>query len=130
MSGRDVRALDKTAGLSLSRRIPYVLDRMDCEYQDQYQEIKLKLVPSEYWRRQCRAAFQFARIGTKLVDDMAAETGGSDYPIPTAIGLRLMQPIETLLTEPPRSSVTFAPVGVAAVGPLQAAFDEPVFSDA
>jgi len=43
---------------------------------------------------------------------------GSDYPIPTAIGLRLMQPIETLLTEPPRSSVTFAPVGVAAVGPF------------
>src|SRR5437016_745374 len=31
--------------------------------------VKLKLVPSEYWRRQCRAAFQFARIGTKLIDD-------------------------------------------------------------
>ena len=116
MRGRDVRALTKTAGLSLSRRIPRVLDRMDCEYQDQYHEIKLKLVPSEYWRRQCRAAFQFARIGTKLIDDVGIETlmWGSDYPIPTAIGLRLMQPIETLWTAPPRSSVTFAPVGVAA----------------
>ena len=115
------RAVERAVRRSVGRRIPYVLDRMVYEYQDQYHEIKLKLVPSEYWRRQCRAAFQFARIGTKLVDDMAAETltGGSDYPIPTAIGLRLMQPIETLLTEPPRSSVTFAPVSAAAVGPLQ-----------
>src|SRR5260370_12682090 len=35
--------------------IPYVLDRMDFEVQDQDQDLKLKLLPSEYWRRQCRA---------------------------------------------------------------------------
>ena len=64
--------------------IPYVLDRMDYEYQDQYREIKLKLLPSEYWRRQCRATFQFDRIGTKLIEDMGVETlmWGSDYPAP------------------------------------------------
>ncbi len=52
--------------------IPYVLDRMDYEYQDQYRDIKLKLLPSEYWRRQCRATFQFDRVGT-------------DYPHPDGI---------------------------------------------
>jgi uncharacterized protein len=67
--------------------IPYVLDRMDYEYQDQYREIKLKLLPSEYWRRQCRATFQFDRIGTKLIEDMGVETlmWGSDYPHPDGI---------------------------------------------
>jgi predicted TIM-barrel fold metal-dependent hydrolase len=38
--------------------------------------------PSDYWRRQCKATFQFDRIGTKLIDDMGVETlmWGSDYP--------------------------------------------------
>jgi len=67
--------------------IPYLLDRMDYEYQDQYRDLKLKLLPSEYWRRQCKATFQFDRIGTKLVDDMGVETlmWGSDYPHPDGI---------------------------------------------
>ena len=30
--------------------IPYVIDRMDFEYKDQYQDLKLKKLPSEYWR--------------------------------------------------------------------------------
>ena len=64
--------------------IPYVLDRMDFEYKDQYQDLKLKLLPSEYWRRQCKATFQYDRIGTKLIEDMGVETlmWGSDYPHP------------------------------------------------
>ena len=67
--------------------IPYVIDRMDNEYQDQYRDIKMKLLPSEYWRRQCRATFQFDRIGTKLIEDMGVETlmWGSDYPHPDGI---------------------------------------------
>ena len=38
--------------------------------------------PSDYWRRQCKATFQFDRIGTKLIDDMGVETlmWGFDYP--------------------------------------------------
>ena len=42
----------------------------------------MKLKPSEYWRRQCKATFQFDPIGTKLVDDIGVETlmWGSDYP--------------------------------------------------
>jgi predicted TIM-barrel fold metal-dependent hydrolase len=67
--------------------IPYVLDRMDYEYQDQYREIKFKMLPSEYWRRQCKATFQFDRVGTKLIDDMGVETlmWGSDYPHPDGV---------------------------------------------
>ena len=67
--------------------LPYLIDRMDNEYLDQYRDIKLKLLPSEYWRRQCRATFQYDRIGTKLIEDMGVETlmWGSDYPHPDGI---------------------------------------------
>jgi predicted TIM-barrel fold metal-dependent hydrolase len=67
--------------------IPYVLDRMDFEYQDQYRDLKLKLLPSEYWRRQCKATFQFDRVGTKLIEEMGIETlmWGSDYPHPDGV---------------------------------------------
>jgi uncharacterized protein len=67
--------------------IPYVLDRMDFEYQDQYRDLKLKLLPSEYWRRQCKATFQYDRVGTKLIEEMGIETlmWGSDYPHPDGV---------------------------------------------
>lgn len=67
--------------------IPYVLDRMDFEYQDQYRDLKLKMLPSEYWRRQCKATFQYDRVGTKLIEDMGVETlmWGSDYPHPDGV---------------------------------------------
>ena len=67
--------------------LPYLIDRMDNEYLDQYRDIKMKLLPSEYWRRQCRATFQYDPIGAKLVDDIGVETvmWGSDYPHPDGI---------------------------------------------
>src|SRR2546429_199551 len=67
--------------------IPYVIDRMDFEYKDQYQDLKLKKLPSEYWRNQCRATFQYDRIGTKLIEDMGVETlmWGSDFPHPDGV---------------------------------------------
>src|SRR6478752_8992694 len=62
--------------------IPYALDRMDFEWEDRFTDLGLKMKPSDYWRRQCKATFQFDRIGTKLIDDMGAESlmWGSDYP--------------------------------------------------
>jgi predicted TIM-barrel fold metal-dependent hydrolase len=63
--------------------IPYVLDRMDYEYEDRFQgRLPLKMTPSEYWHRQCHATFQNDRIGTKLLDDLGVENvmWGSDYP--------------------------------------------------
>jgi predicted TIM-barrel fold metal-dependent hydrolase len=61
--------------------LPYALDRMDFEYEDRFRDL-MKMKPSEYWRRQCKATFQFDPIGTKLVDDIGVETlmWGSDYP--------------------------------------------------
>src|SRR4030095_15588614 len=68
--------------------IPYVLDRMTFEYEDQYKALPLKLKPSEYGRRQCKATFQYDRVGTKLIDEMGLETlmWGSDYPHPDCVG--------------------------------------------
>ena len=62
--------------------LPYVLERMDFEWEDRFTDLGLKMKPSDYWRRQCKATFQFDRIGTKLIDDMGVETlmWGSDYP--------------------------------------------------
>jgi len=62
--------------------IPYVLNRMDAEWEDQFKELDLKMPPSEYWHRQCYATYQTDPIGTKLVDDIGVETvmWGSDYP--------------------------------------------------
>jgi predicted TIM-barrel fold metal-dependent hydrolase len=62
--------------------VPYALDRMDFEWEDRFHDLGLTMKPSDYWRRQCKATFQFDRIGTKLIDDMGVETlmWGSDYP--------------------------------------------------
>jgi predicted TIM-barrel fold metal-dependent hydrolase len=66
--------------------IPYALDRMDFEFEDRFRDL-MKLRPSEYWRRQCRATFQFDRIGPKLIEEMGVETlmWGSDYPHPDGV---------------------------------------------
>jgi predicted TIM-barrel fold metal-dependent hydrolase len=62
--------------------IPYALDRMDFEWEDRFRDLDLKMKPSDYWRRQCKATFQFDRIGGKLIDEMGVESimWGSDYP--------------------------------------------------
>lgn len=62
--------------------IPYALDRMDFEWEDRFTDLGLKMKPSDYWRRQCKATFQYDRIGTKLIEEMGAESlmWGSDYP--------------------------------------------------
>jgi predicted TIM-barrel fold metal-dependent hydrolase len=59
----------------------YALHRMDFEFEDRFRDL-MKLKPSEYWRRQCKATFQFDPISTKLIDDIGVETmmWGSDYP--------------------------------------------------
>jgi predicted TIM-barrel fold metal-dependent hydrolase len=66
--------------------IPYALDRMDFEWEDRFRDL-IKMKPSDYWRRQCKATFQFDPIGTKLIDDMGVETlmWGSDYPHPDGV---------------------------------------------
>ncbi|MEJ0069061.1 MAG: amidohydrolase family protein [Pseudomonadota bacterium] len=67
--------------------IPYVLDHMDLEWEDQYQDLDLTMKPSEYWRRQCYATYQSDRIGVKLIDELGEDNvmWGSDFPHPDGI---------------------------------------------
>ena len=62
--------------------LPYALDRMDFEWEDRFRDLGLRMKPSDYWRRQCKATFQFDRIGTQLIDEIGEDTlmWGSDYP--------------------------------------------------
>ena len=64
--------------------LPYALDRMDFEWEDRFHDLGLTMRPSEYWKRQCKATFQFDTIGTlpRLIEVMGVETlmWGSDYP--------------------------------------------------
>jgi predicted TIM-barrel fold metal-dependent hydrolase len=67
--------------------IPYVLSRMDAEWEDQFKDLELTMAPSDYWRRQCWATYQTDPIGIKLIDDLGADRimWGSDFPHPDGI---------------------------------------------
>jgi predicted TIM-barrel fold metal-dependent hydrolase len=67
--------------------IPYVLQRMDAEWEDQFKDLELKMPPSQYWRRQCRATFQTDPVGLKLLDELGVENvmWGSDFPHPDGV---------------------------------------------
>jgi predicted TIM-barrel fold metal-dependent hydrolase len=67
--------------------IPYVLWRMDAEWEDQFKDLSLKMPPSDYWRRQCFATYQTDPIGVKLLDELGADRvmWGSDFPHPDGI---------------------------------------------
>jgi predicted TIM-barrel fold metal-dependent hydrolase len=67
--------------------IPYVLQRMDAEWEDQFKDLALTLPPSQYWRQRCKATFQTDPIGIKLLDDIGVENAmwGSDFPHPDGI---------------------------------------------
>ena len=67
--------------------IPYVLEHMDLEWEDQFQDLSLTMKPSDYWRRQCAATYQTDRIGIKLLDELGVENvmWGSDFPHPDGI---------------------------------------------
>ena len=67
--------------------IPYVLNRMDAEWEDQFKDLELTMAPSDYWRRQCWATYQTDPIGVKLIDELGADRimWGSDFPHPDGI---------------------------------------------
>jgi predicted TIM-barrel fold metal-dependent hydrolase len=55
---------------------------MDFEWEDRFRDLGLRMKPSDYWRRQCKATFQFDRIGTQMIHEIGEDTlmWGSDYP--------------------------------------------------
>lgn len=67
--------------------IPYVLQHMDLEWEDQFKDLELKMKPSDYWRRQCYATYQTDPIGIKLLDDLGEDNvmWGNDFPHPDGI---------------------------------------------
>jgi predicted TIM-barrel fold metal-dependent hydrolase len=67
--------------------IPYILDRMDAEWEDQFRGLDLKMKPSQYWYRQCYATYQSDPIGVKLIDELGADNimWGSDFPHPDGV---------------------------------------------
>jgi predicted TIM-barrel fold metal-dependent hydrolase len=67
--------------------IPYVLWRMDAEWEDQFKDLALTMPPSEYWKRQCWATYQTDPIGIKLLDDIGVDRvmWGSDFPHPDGV---------------------------------------------
>ena len=67
--------------------IPYVLEHMDLEWEDQFKDLELKMKPSDYWRRQCKATYQTDRVGIKLLDDIGVDNvmWGSDFPHPDGV---------------------------------------------
>jgi len=67
--------------------IPYVLDHMDLEWEDQFKDLTLKMKPSEYWRRQCLATYQSDPVGIRLLDLLGEDNvmWGSDFPHPDGV---------------------------------------------
>ncbi|HKV53880.1 MAG TPA: amidohydrolase family protein [Candidatus Binataceae bacterium] len=67
--------------------IPYILDHMDLEWEDQFKDLDLKMKPSDYWHRQCYATYQSDRIGIKMLDEIGEDNimWGSDFPHPDGI---------------------------------------------
>ena len=67
--------------------IPYLLDRMDMEWEEQFKDLDLTMKPSDYWHRQCKATYQSDPIGLKLLEELGPDNvmWGSDYPHPDGI---------------------------------------------
>lgn len=67
--------------------IPYVLQHMDLEWEDQFQDLDLKMKPSEYWHRQFYATYQTDPVGIELLHHLGEDNvmWGSDYPHPDGI---------------------------------------------
>jgi len=67
--------------------IPYVLEHMDLEWEEQFKDLTITMKPSEYWHRQCRATYQSDNVGLKLIDELGEDNvmWGSDFPHPDGV---------------------------------------------
>ncbi|MGQ4807016.1 hypothetical protein NKDENANG_00354 [Candidatus Entotheonellaceae bacterium PAL068K] len=68
--------------------IPYILERMDYEWDDQFKsELDLTRKPSDYWYRQCKATFQYDEVGVALLDRLGEDCimWGNDFPHPDGL---------------------------------------------
>lgn len=68
--------------------IPYILDRMDYEWDDQFKsDLDLTMQPSDYWYRQCKATFQYDEVGILLLEKLGEDCimWGNDFPHPDGV---------------------------------------------
>jgi uncharacterized protein len=67
--------------------LPYILDRMDEEYEDRYYQLNLSMKPSELWRRQGFSTYQREPSLGVMIPLIGEDTimWGSDYPHPDGI---------------------------------------------
>jgi predicted TIM-barrel fold metal-dependent hydrolase len=67
--------------------LPYVLSRMDEEYEDQFRHLPLTMKPSEYWHRQGYTTFQHEPNVAALVHMVGEDNimWGADYPHPDGV---------------------------------------------
>lgn len=68
--------------------IPYMLERMDLNWEDQYRSrLTLTKKPSEYWAAQCYATYQVEKFGSRVIEDIGADNvmWASDFPHPDGI---------------------------------------------
>jgi predicted TIM-barrel fold metal-dependent hydrolase len=86
--------------------IPYLLDHMDLEWEDQFKDLDLTMKPSDYWHRQCYATYQSDRIGIKLLDELGEDNimWGSDFPHPDGVWPDSQEYIERELGHLPEAS--------------------------
>lgn len=67
--------------------LPYVLNRMDEEYDDRYYQLNLSMQPSEFWRRQGYSTYQREPSLPAMISLIGEDNimWGSDYPHPDGI---------------------------------------------
>jgi predicted TIM-barrel fold metal-dependent hydrolase len=67
--------------------LPYILDRMDEEYEDRFYQLELSMKPSELWRRQGYSTYQHEPSVATMIPLIGEDTimWGSDYPHPDGI---------------------------------------------
>ena len=86
--------------------IPYVLERMDYEWEDQFQDLDLKLKPSEYWYRQMYATFQQDQTGLDMIERVGVNNvmWGSDFPHPDGVWPDSQEFLRTQLAHLPENT--------------------------
>jgi predicted TIM-barrel fold metal-dependent hydrolase len=79
-----IRIVIGAAGLGW---IPHVLERMDAEWEGQFQDLGLAIRPSEYWKRQMYATFRCDETGLAVLDRIGPDNvmWGSDFPHPDGL---------------------------------------------
>ncbi|MCH8088495.1 MAG: amidohydrolase [Chloroflexi bacterium] len=84
--------------------IPYIIERMDAEYDDRYHPIGLDMKPTEYWRRQGYSTFQNEHVSMDEVDRIGVDSimWGSDYPHRDGVFPDSLQAIEKGMGHLPR----------------------------